>query len=80
LWLRYEIVTFFCWIASSTIFIQTVYWTKFTSVWKREAEELQILQIWNQKNTKDIAHFLKFEHDIFCVIVVDIMVHILLVF
>ena len=33
-WILYEIGTFFCWLISSALFLQYLYWSKFTSVWK----------------------------------------------
>jgi len=75
-WILFEIGTFFGWLLSSVVFFQYLYWTKFTSVWKSQSEKLQLDLIWGQKNTRDVAHYMKFEHDLFCLIGSDICLHI----
>ena len=58
------------------VFMQFLYWSKFTSVWKKNSEKYRLDKIWEHKNTRDIVHYLKFEHDLFCLIGSDIILHI----
>ena len=50
------------------IFLIFVYFTKFNSNWKQLDERLNIEDVWDSKNSKDILHFFKFENDVFSVI------------
>ena len=75
-WILFEIGTFFGWIFASVLFLQFIYWSKFTSVWKKNQQRVNLDYIWNHKNTRDVAHYMKFEHDLFCLINSDICLHI----
>lgn len=79
-WILFEIGTFFGWLLASAMFMQFMYWTKFTSVWRKNSENLKLDHIWSLKNTRDIAHFMKFEHDLFCLIGSDIVLHVVTIF
>ena len=68
IWIQFEIQIFFSWLYSTMIFLIFVYFTKFNSNWKQLDERLNIEDVWDSKNSKDILHFFKFENDVFSVI------------
>jgi len=65
IWLLIEVVYYFFWLAGGILFVMYAYLVKLKSISKNEALLEQDDNVWNDKDTDDFLHYLKYEYFLF---------------
>lgn len=60
-WLKFEIRILLMWLSACAIFLLYAQFFRFKSKWKIVEEKLDLLDIWNMKNSQDYLHHMRLE-------------------